>query len=293
MDYRKGWTERDSVILAQSLLFDEIPAPIYEVFFDDEYVFHDSLYLSVKFWKEGHYKNNDITLGYAEWHGQGGIIPFVYPVQTYRMKDTPGDDDPWIYGEQHTYPLLFPILRLEGDTCPEVNNVSFIKAGNTAAIAQWDEGTNHRDWQFYIGPQGSLPNDSEAVTERVPRHLLNGLSPTTHYDVYVRARCMFARDTWSPWTGPIDFCLSTLSIDGVETVDWSLTPNPAHAIATVQCSAGIMGVDMLSVKGETLMHRDVAGEQACTLDLAGLSKGIYIVQITTPQGTATRKLAVE
>lgn len=293
MDYRKGWTERDSVSLTQSGLIRETPSPIYEVFFDNEYDLQDSLYLSVKYWKEGYYKNNDVTLGYTEWHNRGGIIPFVYPIQTYRMKDTPGDDDSWTYGEQHSYPLLFPIIRLEGDTCPEVHNVSFIKVGNSAAIAQWDEGTNHRDWQFYIGPQGSQPDEAEAVTERLPRHVLNGLSPTAHYDVYVRARCMFARDTWSPWTGPIDFCLSTLSVDGAKVVDWSLTPNPAHGSATVRCGEGIRSVEVLTVKGECLQRQDALGEETCTLDLGGLAKGIYIVQVTTAQGTAARKLAVE
>ena len=41
------------------------------------------------------------------------------------------------------------------------------------------------------------------------------------------------------------------------------------------------------------MLRDMAGEHMCTIDLSGLAKGIYIVQVTTTQGTAARKLAVE
>ena len=190
--------------------------------------------------------------------------------------------------------MLFPIVRLDGDTCPEVQNVHFIKAGSSAAIAMWDEGVNHRDWQFYIGPQGALPNEEEAVTDNVPRHLLNGLSPTAHYDVYVRARCRFVRgDEWSSWTGPIDLCMATIGIDEADAVDWSLTPNPAHGSVTVQCDEGITAVELLSVKGETVQRRNAAGAQSCILDLTGMAKGIYIVQITTPQGTAARKLAVE
>ena len=52
-------------------------------------------------------------------------------------------------------------------------------------------------------------------------------------------------------------------------------------------------VEVLTVKGERIMLRDMAGEPTCTLDLSGLAKGIYIVQVTTTQGTAARKLAVE
>ena len=52
-------------------------------------------------------------------------------------------------------------------------------------------------------------------------------------------------------------------------------------------------VELLTVKGETLLHKDMAGERTCTLDLGGLAKGVYIVQVITAQGTAARKLAVE
>ena len=130
------------------------------------------------------------------------------------------------------------------------------------------------------------------MTTHAPR-FIQTLDRNTHYDFYVRARCDFDTSKWSAWSDTLHVHLASLNINATEAVEWSLMPNPAHGSATVQCGAGIMGVDMLSVKGETVMHKDVAGEQACTLDLAGLSKGIYIVQITTPQGTATRKLAVE
>ena len=290
LDLGRGWHASDITNWA----IHYVPAPLYEVYFDDEIVISDSFYLSVKYtWNQLYYKNWELTAGWTELHNPGILEPKVFPIQSFRMKDTPGDDDPWTYDEMHAYPLLFPIIRLDGDTCPEVREVRYTRVGNSAAIAQWDAGTNHRDWQFYIGPQGSLPNDEDAVTERAPHHLLNGLSPTTHYDVYVRARCMFARDTWSPWTGPIDFCLSTLGVEGAEAVDWSLTPNPAHGSATGRCEDGITEVELLDMKGETLLRRDVSGEQAYTLDLTGLAKGIYIVQITTSQGTAARKLAVE
>ena len=300
MDYSRGWSEWDSLCLTSDGRFNYTYDPLYEVFFDREYDIRDSLYLSVKLsWvnspRINGFRNIDFTRGWAEFHTPFSVVgPFAYPTQSFRMKNTPGEDDPWTYGEIHAYPMLFPIVRLDGDTCPEVQNVHFIKAGSSAAIAMWDEGVNHRDWQFYIGPQGALPNEEEAVTDNVPRHLLNGLSPTAHYDVYVRARCRFVRgDEWSSWTGPIDLCMATIGIDEADIVEWSLTPNPAHGSVTVQCDEGIKSVDLLSVKGETVQRRNAAGAYSCTLDITGMAKGIYIVQITTPQGTSVRKLAVE
>lgn len=55
----------------------------------------------------------------------------------------------------------------------------------------------------------------------------------------------------------------------------------------------LQGVEVVSATGATVLSLDGGGAQACVLDLTGLAKGIYIVRITTPQGTAVQKLAVE
>ena len=135
LDLGRGWDASD--ITNWSVY--NISAPLYEVYFDNEIDISDSLYLSVKFtWSsDGWPKNLDVTAGWTEGHSP--IIPDsdpkIYPIQSYRMKDTPGDDDPWTYGEMHAYPLLFPIIRLDGDTCPEVREVRYTRVGNSAAIA--------------------------------------------------------------------------------------------------------------------------------------------------------------
>ena len=173
------------------------------------------------------------------------------------MKDTPGDDDSWTYSEMHAYPLLFPIIRLDGDTCPEVREVRYTRVGNSAAIAQWDAGTNHRDWQLCYGPQGFDPEGADVVNTTVPQRALTGLTATGRYDVYVKARCRFARDEWTPWAGPFSFSMSEIGIE------------------------------------DGLQRREEAGSEACVLDLTGLAKGIYVVRIATPQGTAAQKLVVD
>lgn len=294
LDLGRGWDASD--ITNWSVY--NISAPLYEVYFDNEIDISDSLYLSVKFtWSsDGWPKNLDVTAGWTEGHSP--IIPDsdpkIYPIQSYRMKDTPGDDDPWTYGEMHAYPLLFPIIRLDGDTCPEVREVRYTRVGNSAAIAQWDAGTNHHDWQLCYGPQGFDPEGAEAETTTVPQRALTGLTATGHYDVYVKARCRFARDEWTPWAGPFSFSMSEIGIeDGPARVEFSVTPNPAHGNATVRCEAGLQTVELLGVKGDVLQRREEAGSEACVLDLTGLAKGIYIVRITTPQGTAAQKLVVE
>ena len=292
LDLGRGWDASD--ITNWSVY--NIPAPLYEVYFDDEIVISDSLYLSVKYtWNQLYNKKNwDVTAGWTELHSPGIQEPKVFPIQSFRMKDTPGDDDPWTYGEMHAYPLLFPIIRLDGDTCPEVREVRYTRVGNSAAIAQWDAGTNHRDWQLCYGPQGFDPEGADVVNTTVPQRALTGLTATGRYDVYVKARCRFARDEWTPWAGPFSFSMSEIGIeDGPATVEFSVTPNPAHGNAIVRCEAGLQTVELLGVKGDVLQRREEAGSEACVLDLTGLASGIYIVRTTTPQGTAAQKLAVE
>jgi hypothetical protein len=294
LDLGRGWDASD---ITNWSVFN-VPAPLYEVYFDNEIDISDSLYLSVKYtWNQLYNKKNwDVTVGWTEAHEPmyADSDPKIYPILSYRMKDTPGDDDPWTYGEMYAYPLLFPIIRLEGDTCPEVREVRYTRVGNSAAIAQWDAGTNHRDWQLCYGPQGFDPEGADVVNTTVPQRALTGLSATGRYDVYVKARCRFARDEWTPWAGPFSFSMSEIGIeDGPATIEFSVTPNPSHSNATVRCDVGMMSVELLSVKGDIVQHHDLKGDTVCTLDLAGIAKGVYVVVIATPQGTSSRKLVVE
>lgn len=284
--------------------YHDVTMPFFEVYFDNEIDVADSFYVSLKYQELERGETDrtyytDIAFGWFFTGIAGSVslynVPDPFPRLSYREKEDDANDDAlWSYGEMQAYPLLFPIIRLPGDTCPEVRDVRYSRVGNSAAIAQWDAGTNHHDWQLCYGPQGFDPEGAEAETTTVPQRALTGLTATGHYDVYVKARCRFARDEWTPWAGPFSFSMSEIGIeDGPVAVEFSVTPNPARGTATVRCEAGVQGVEVVSATGATVLSLDGGGAQACVLDLAGLAKGIYIVRITTPLGTAAQKLAVE
>lgn len=191
---------------------------------------------------------------------------------------------------------IFPIIQDGCESCPEVSEVNYTKVGNSAAIVQWEAGDNHSNWQICYGQQGFTLDTAQSVVCMAPRRALTGLSPTEHYDVYIRALCRCCgRESRSPWSGPFDLYLPAIGIDnaGLGEEAWSLTPNPAHGTAVVRCDGGMTTVELLSVKGDVVQHHDLKGATASTLDLAGLAKGIYVVVLTTPQGSASRKLVVE
>ena len=228
-----------------------------------------------------------------EQKGDGdNLSSFLIPYE-YRKYKTPGssgwDDEPCGYG--HTT-LIYPILAM---TCYEVTGLHYEPVGSAGTMAhvQWSLDVGHDLYEISYGPSGIQPGEGTVIQTTQSRIVLSPLDRNVQYDVYVRARCDFDTSQWSPWSDALQVHLATYGVDEVEPMPWSLTPNPAHGSATVRCEEGIRSVELLTLKGERILYQDIAGKQTCTLDLAGLSKGIYIVQITTPQGTAARKLAVD
>ncbi|MCR5888313.1 M36 family metallopeptidase [Hymenobacter sp. J193] len=86
---------------------------------------------------------------------------------------------------------------------------------------------------------------------------------------------------------------ATLSAASVEVY-----PNPANDVLTVRTfglSAAPVQVEVLSVVGSLLRTVSVSAAQAqvgTTLDLSQLANGVYMVRVTTPQGTLTKKVMV-
>lgn len=190
---------------------------------------------------------------------------------------------------------LFPIIQ-ENIGCdavvPEV-----IESGAKYIVLAWEmEGDS---CQLSITPR-EMPVDSGMVIDlQSTNYTAIGLE-SGYYVARLRTQChhhcSIHADSlvWSDWGEPLVFYFGTQGIGAVaDAPEWNITPNPAHDNAMVRCSEGITEVELVTMKGETLQRHNATGAQSCILDLRGLAKGIYIVQITTAQGTAARKLAVE
>lgn len=206
---------------------------------------------------------------------------------------------------------LFPIIQ-ENIGCdaavPEI-----IELGEKDVLLAWEmEGDS---CQLSITLR-DMPVDSGMVIDlQSTDYTVMGLD-SGYYAARLRTQChhhcLIHADSlvWSDWGEPLVFYFGTPDTTGgigirlVETApDCSLTPNPAHVSVTVQCGEGIKRVELFTVKGERIETHSSGltatspnlGEElrSCSLDLTGLAKGIYIVQITTARGTAARKLAVE
>ena len=72
----------------------------------------------------------------------------------------------------------------------------------------------------------------------------------------------------------------------------TIYPNPASNSAVVTCAQPILELTLRDINGRLILTQRNCGTST-TLDTSTLSPGLYILQVTTPAATTTRKLAVK
>lgn len=82
------------------------------------------------------------------------------------------------------------------------------------------------------------------------------------------------------------------SIGNVNTsVEMNVFPNPAHNVLTVQTTAAAGNIKLYNMAGQQLLSTVVIGSTT-RLDVSALQSGIYLVELTTNQGKAVRKISL-
>ena len=85
----------------------------------------------------------------------------------------------------------------------------------------------------------------------------------------------------------------SLSVGKVDLVSRYTTvqPNPAKDKVKVLSSFGLTQIEAFDTKG-TLVHSQRAEGLKATLDVRAWPEGTYLLRVTTPAGTVTKKLLV-
>lgn len=268
-----------------------VRAVMMEVFFDSEVDVSDSFYVSSKQLLGDHY-SMDYTPIWKEWHSDA-VDTFRFPRQSYRViENSTNPDDLWHYGEGNFYPLIWPLIRRDSDTCPTVQGLNYIKSSVTKAIFRWQRGEGHRDWQLSYGPVGTAPEDGTIIDYNQTHSGLIEFDPDSHYVVYVRARCRFARFEYGPWSAPLHFCLNGNGLEEASATELTLSPNPAADMVTVGCSAGMTQITVFNAAGVQVHTEAMGGGTSATIDTKGWPAGQYVVSVETAAGTASKVLTV-
>ena len=129
-------------------------------------------------------------------------------------------------------------------SCPEPTALTSSNVLSTSATVSWVNGNTETAWEVIALPCGSPAPTATSVGVNVitpGTHTLTGLTPTTCYDVYVRAVC--AANDISPWTGPTTFTTQVAPpVCGGQFVDAGGAnanyPNSSDSTVTICPTAG-------------------------------------------------------
>lgn len=221
-------------------------------------------------------------------------------------------EEDWKNDDYDGWGVFFPIVRPDSLLCGKMENFRLEERGDDYAVVAWHPSRPFEElysghFQVALGGLGPRPDTTNILTFNDTTATLAGLDSGVWYSAWVRGKCDHTGcpmhgDTliWSAWQGPLQFYLGsqqpgTQGIAASQAADNALTvvPNPAKGSITVALKgAGIQAsLILLDASGAEVMRIDGAS-LPLSLDTSPLASGIYILRLTTPTATFTRKLIV-
>lgn len=272
---------------------DSIIAHCYEIYFDSPVKIHDSIHIGFSRGKCNKFVCGrnlncgqiwyEVYLDYYYWYRM--CNPFLPSASCAAPQDLP-------YEPKSVWGAIFPIVQ---PRCTAPKGLRMVDDGD-ALRAVWWADTNADVFQLALCPDTTPPELGTLTTLTDTSLTLPALPADSYHRIYLRKMCTFTFNTtgrtdtvWSDWSGPLHIG-SPAGITLPETpVSFSISPNPAGDEATLLHDANQGEVAVLDIRGRTLLTQPATQH---TLDTSTLPAGTYLVRLTTPQGTATRKLVI-
>jgi len=80
-------------------------------------------------------------------------------------------------------------------------------------------------------------------------------------------------------------------VEAIQEKEIRVFPNPAGFLVNIQSGEKIKELRLFDILGNMVYHTPVQDIQY-VLDVAGFKPGLYFLQLTTQQGTATERLQI-
>jgi len=74
---------------------------------------------------------------------------------------------------------------------------------------------------------------------------------------------------------------------------WKVSPNPAHDLLNIQSASKINSIELLDITGKSILIENQLSKDNMSLDLSGISPGIYFVRITDQNKSITTRRFVK
>ena len=219
----------------------------------------------------------------------------------------------WHWLPSNQFMMVLPIIEVVDTSfanvpaCPRVSGL-FTRGSYTDTVTvQWAQDSLHQEFELSYGREGTRPEDGTVVTVYDNRwQFTDAAYSDTPMVAYVRTVCR-EYDTlrWSGWSSPVYWRLhhnDTTHLEGTEVADEGgdlsrfvrLMPNPASGSVVVMSSYGIDCMEVYDVRGERVLEQKGKGRtMSAGFDVTTWAKGVYVVLVYTPAGTAAKRLVVE
>jgi len=148
--------------------------------------------------------------------------------------------------------------------CPEPTDITVTDVTSSGASVSWTEDDEAVSWEINYGPTGFTPGSETIITTTDNPYTISGLTPSTTYDVYIRADCS---DDISSWGGPVTFTTECLA------------PAITSTTADTICGPGAAVISATAVTGATIIWLD--DPDAATPIFTGATYDISSVTATT------------
>ena len=148
----------------------------------------------------------------------------------------------------------------------------------TEATVAWQQGGFTTDWDLEYGPQGfTLGSGTMISGAQSNPWILQGLTPDTDYEVYIRNNCVLNK---SDWLGPLGFTTLDPTVGLTEEKDQlRLYPNPAKERLTVETNLEDE-YQIVDPTGRCVLKGHLAVGQN-HINTANLASGWYVFKSST------------
>ena len=273
----------------------------YEFYFDHPYSISDTIYVGVHALhisssiREGAPGLSVAFIGGSDWDTTNSLHGwYVYN----RITDT------YLSVFSERCGVVYPIVQPDRLDKRVLQGLEVTELGDDYAALRWESHDTLRQ-QLSIAPWNAEPDSHIVATLYGTDTVVPGLDSGIYYAARVRSErhhvCPL-HDTlyWSRWSSPVLFYLgstepdTTAFINGNDMVGRYVTvqPNPAVEEARVLSSFGLERIEAYDDRGRLVAEVAAKGYEA-TLDVKAWTSGTYLLRITTPMGTVTKKLLVQ
>jgi hypothetical protein len=109
------------------------------------------------------------------------------------------------------------------------------------------------------------------------------------YNIPAKDQRGYLRNATYPCVGAFELNGITAVKDIKSDIELRVYPNPAKEFISISTSGQILKVEIISLSGQKLLSQNLPGK---SVSLSGLNPGIYLMKVSTDNGSTTQRISV-